>query len=97
MTMITATIASMYIRFLTGLVFMQASTGLEGKINEIIDTVTTITRPLAILALTIGFLAMVFEPMLPDFARENKGVIRRVLIALIGIGLVPELVNLFVS
>jgi hypothetical protein len=86
---ITAAVITLYNRLLTGLIIMQ----IEGKIQAITDKLTTIGRPLAILAVVFGLLSYVAEPLLPDAARENKGVIRKVLFALLAIGIVPDLVT----
>lgn len=86
---LTATVVTLYNRFLTGLIIMQ----IEGKLQGITDKLTTIGRPLAVMAIVFGLLTYVAEPVLPDAARENKGVIRKVLFALLAIGLVPDLVS----
>ncbi len=86
---LTAAVVTLYHRFLTGLIIMQ----IEGKLQGITDKLTTIGRPLAVMAIVFGLLTYVAEPVLPDAARENKGVIRKVLFALLAIGLVPDLVS----
>ncbi len=66
---------------------------LEAKITEITEQLTTIGRPLAILALVLVFISYIAEPALPDWAKENKGMMRKVLFAAIGLGLIPDLVG----
>ena len=44
---------------------------LEAKIEDITEQLTTVGRPLAVLALVLVFISYVAEPVLPDWAREN--------------------------
>lgn len=81
---------AIYHHLLVGFVMLQ----LEAKIQGITDKIVPIARPMAILALTLAVLTYVAEPVLPDFARENKGVVRRVLFALLAIGLIPDLITM---
>ena len=66
---------------------------LETKIEEITEQLTTVGRPLAVLALVLVFISYVAEPVLPDWARDNKGMMRKVLFAAIGLGVIPDLVG----
>ncbi|GAA5531188.1 hypothetical protein [Herpetosiphon gulosus] len=66
---------------------------LETKIEEITEQLTTVGRPLAVLALVLVFISYVAEPVLPDWTRENKGMMRKVLFAAIGLGVIPDLVG----
>ena len=66
---------------------------LEAKIEDITEQLTTIGRPLAVLALVLVFISYVAEPVLPDWARDNKGMMRKVLFAAIGLGVIPDLVG----
>lgn len=66
---------------------------LEAKIEEITEQLTTVGRPLAVLALVLVFISYVAEPVLPDWARENKGMMRKVLFAALGLGVIPDLVG----
>lgn len=66
---------------------------LEAKITEITEQLTTVGRPLAVLALVLVFISYVAEPVLPDWARENKGMMRKVLFAALGLGVIPDLVG----
>ena len=86
---ITTAMTTLYNHFLMGIILMQ----IEGKIQGITNKLITFGRPLAVLAIIFGLLTYVAEPLLPDAARENKGVIRKVLFALLAIGLVGDLVD----
>ena len=66
---------------------------LEAKIEDITEQLTTVGRPLAVLALVLVFISYVAEPVLPDWARENKGMMRKVLFAALGLGVIPDLVG----
>lgn len=82
--------------FVVGMIVI-AQTSLDGKLTEITDTLTGLGRPLSILALVIAVLAVIVEPALPDWAKENKGAIRKVLFATLVLGLIPDLINLFMG
>ena len=86
---LTAAVTVLYNHVLYALVVMT----IETQIQAITDKLTTIGRPLAVLAIIFGLLTYVAEPILPEAARENKGVIRKVLFALLAIGIVPDLVS----
>lgn len=64
-------------------------------INTVTETVTDIGRAVAGLAVILTFLYMILEPMLPQFARENKGLLGRVALGCIGLGIAPDIVDLF--
>jgi hypothetical protein len=70
---------------------------LETKLTDLTASLTELGRPLTILALVLALLSYVAEPALPDWARDNRGVIRRVLFAAIFIGLVPDIVGFFMT
>jgi hypothetical protein len=70
---------------------------LETKLTDLTTSLTALGRPLTILACVLALLSLVAEPVLPEWARENRGIIRRVLFAAIFIGLVPDLVNFFMG
>ena len=67
------------------------------RIEAAATTLADFGRPIAIVAITIVFLAWIAEPMVPDWARENRGAIGRVLFAAIVIGLAPDLVDFFID
>jgi hypothetical protein len=67
--------------------------GLEGKLTTVMTNLTTIGRPMAGLALVAVVLSYIAEPALPDWARENKGALRRVMAAALFLGLVPDFVT----
>lgn len=79
----------MFATFLNGLIMLDIVT----KIDDITAALAKIGRPVAVLALTIAILTYIAEPILPEFARENKGIIRRVLFALICLSLVPDIIS----
>jgi hypothetical protein len=63
------------------------------KIVAVTAQFTSVGRPLLGLALTVGIITALFEPALPDLARENKGAIRRGVFFGIILGIVPDLVS----
>jgi hypothetical protein len=65
---------------------------LGDKLNEITTEITTYGRALTLLAVVLTFLYMLCEPALPQVARENKGLLGRVLMGAIGLGLAPDIV-----
>lgn len=67
------------------------------RIETAATTLADFGRPIAIVAITLCFLAWIAEPMVPDWARENRGAIGRVLFAAIVIGLAPDLVDFFIT
>lgn len=66
---------------------------LEGKLGEFTEKLTTYGRGLTLLAVVIVFLSWICEPALPSWARENKGLLGRVIIGAIGVGLAPDIVS----
>lgn len=67
---------------------------LKGTVEDLIKDITTAGKVVAGLALILTFLYMIMEPMLPQFARENKGLLGRVALGCIGLGLAPDIVDL---
>ena len=65
---------------------------LDDKLNDITTKITGYGRALTLLAVVLAFLYMLCEPALPQVARENKGVLGRVLMGAIGLGLAPDIV-----
>lgn len=90
---ITTAFAALYNRILTAIVILQ----IEAKLQGITDKMITYSRPIAVLALTLAVITYIAEPALPEWARENKGVVRRVLFALMCIGLIPDMVELIAA
>ena len=70
---------------------------LETKLTDLTTSLAALGRPLTILAFVLALLSFVAEPVLPDWARENKGILRRVLFAAVFIGLVPDIVGFFMA
>lgn len=67
------------------------------RLNQAATNLAEFGRPLAILALTVVFLAWIAEPMMPDWARENRGALGKVLFGAIVVGLAPDLVTFFLG
>jgi len=65
---------------------------LDDKLADITSKITTYGRALTLLAVVLTFLYMLCEPALPQVARENKGLLGRVLIGAIGLGIAPDIV-----
>lgn len=72
-------------------------TPLDGKIDEITTMLTGLGRPLAILAAVLVALTYIAEPALPDMARENKGMMRKVLFSAMLLGVIPDIINFFMG
>jgi hypothetical protein len=70
---------------------------LETKLTDLTASLTTLGRPITVLAFVLALLSFVAEPVLPDWTRENKGILRRVLFAAVFIGLVPDIVSFFMA
>jgi hypothetical protein len=66
---------------------------LDDKITELTEKLTTYGRGLALLAVVLTFLYMICEPALPQIARENKGLLGRVICGCIGLGIAPDIVS----
>lgn|GEM_PF-4256674 len=82
---------------LAGAAHAQDAGTIGEKIEAAAVQLATFGRPIAILAITLIFLAWVAEPMMPDWARENRGAIGKVLFAAIVIGLAGDLVDFFIT
>jgi hypothetical protein len=67
--------------------------GLEDKIGALTERLTGFTRPLALLSVVLTLLSWLAEPVLPEWARNNKGMFSKILIAGILIGLAPDVVS----
>jgi hypothetical protein len=76
---------------------LQQTTTLEAKINQVIQQLTALGRPIAAISLVIVLIAWLAEPILPEFARENRGAIAKIFIAAALLGIAPDLVNFFFS
>ena len=71
--------------------------GINAAIERATTSLATLGRPLAVLAVVLGLIAYLLEPMLPDWARENRGVIGKSIICAIAVGLAPDLVGFFLT
>ena len=65
---------------------------LINRITSLTTSIATLTLPLGILSVTILFLGIILAPVLPDWAREHRGLLVKVLGACLLIGWVPALV-----
>ncbi|HEX6291292.1 MAG TPA: hypothetical protein VFZ66_19065 [Herpetosiphonaceae bacterium] len=90
---LTATVAIAVFCHLSAAAASAAPLGdLEDKLGDLTDKIATYGRGFALLAFVIIFISWIAEPIIPQWARENKGIIARVLMGCIGIGLVPDIV-----
>ena len=68
--------------------------GISDKITAIIAAVQPIARPIALIGVFMIILSWVATPVLPEWAQTNKGLLVKVFLGAILIGLVPDIVNL---
>ena len=73
------------------------TTGINAAIERATTSLATLGRPLAVLAVILGLIAYLLEPMLPDWARENRGVIGKSILCAIAIGIAPDIVGFFLA
>lgn len=69
--------------------------GINAAIARATTSLATLGRPLAVLAVILGLIAYLLEPMLPDWARENRGVIGKSILCAIAIGIAPDIIGFF--
>jgi hypothetical protein len=69
--------------------------GINAAIERATTSLATLGRPLAVLAVILGLIAYLLEPMLPDWARENRGVIGKSILCAIAIGIAPDIIGFF--
>jgi hypothetical protein len=69
--------------------------GINAAIERATTALATLGRPLAVLAVILGLIAYLLEPMLPDWARENRGVIGKSILCAIAIGIAPDIIGFF--
>src|SRR3712207_1777306 len=55
----------------------QTGAGLANKIETVANQLASFARPLALLAVVIVLISWVAEPMIPDWARENRGMLAK--------------------
>ncbi len=71
--------------------------GINAAIERATTALTTLGRPLAIFAVVLGFIAYLMEPILPEWARENRGVIGKSILCAIAIGIAPDIIGFFLA
>ena len=71
--------------------------GINAAIERATTALATLGRPLAVLAVILGLIAYLLEPMLPDWARENRGVIGKSILCAIAIGIAPDIIGFFLA
>ncbi len=71
--------------------------GINAAIERATTSLATLGRPLAVLAVILGLIAYLLEPMLPDWARENRGVIGKSILCAIAIGIAPDIIGFFLA
>ena len=71
--------------------------GINAAIERATTSLTTLGRPLAIFAVVLGFIAYLMEPILPDWARDNRGVIGKSILCAIAIGIAPDIIGFFLA
>ncbi len=69
----------------------------SGPRSRATTALATLGRPLAVLAVILGLIAYLLEPMLPDWARENRGVIGKSILCAIAIGIAPDIIGFFLA
>ena len=62
------------------------------KLEALTTSIATLTLPLGILSVTLLFLGIILAPILPEWTREHRGMLIKVLGACLLIGWVPALV-----
>ncbi len=71
--------------------------GINAAIERATTALTTLGRPLAVFAVVLGFIAYLMEPILPEWARDNRGVIGKSILCAIAIGIAPDIIGFFLA
>jgi hypothetical protein len=71
--------------------------GINAKIEQVTTSLATLGRPLAGFAVVLGLIMYLLEPVLPEWTRENRGVIGKSIICAVAIGIAPDLISFFVG
>ncbi len=66
-------------------------------LSSLTTSLAALTLPLGILSVTLLFLGIILAPILPEWTREHKGLLVKVLGACLLIGWVPSLVAAFMG
>ncbi|HEU5086211.1 MAG TPA: hypothetical protein VFT99_02155 [Roseiflexaceae bacterium] len=67
------------------------------KVENVATGISKLSTPVAILGIILVLLMILFAPLLPEVAQQNKGYIIRALIITAVIGIIPEFVKAFAS
>ena len=67
---------------------------LATKIDEVVKSFETIGRPVAILGLALLAMSWLAAGVLPEWAQQNKGVLVKMLMGGILVGIAPDIVEL---
>jgi hypothetical protein len=68
--------------------------GIAEKVNAIVETLKTVGRPVAILGLVLLALSWLAAGVLPEWAQQNRGVLVKMLMGGILLGIAPDVVGL---
>jgi hypothetical protein len=64
------------------------------KVNEIVETLKAVGRPVAILGIVLLALSWLAAGVLPEWAQQNRGVLVKMLMGGILLGIAPDVVGL---
>jgi type IV secretory pathway VirB2 component (pilin) len=79
---------------LTGPLFIPQADGITDKVDAIVETLKGIGRPVAILGIVLLALSWLAAGVLPDWAQQNKGVLVKMMMGGILLGIAPDVVGL---
>lgn len=68
--------------------------GIASKVNEIVETLKSVGRPVAILGIVLLALSWLAAGVLPEWAQQNRGVLVKMLMGGILLGIAPDVVAL---
>jgi hypothetical protein len=68
--------------------------GISDKVNEIVESLKSVGRPVAILGLVLLAMSWLASGVLPDWAQQNKGVLVKMMMGGILLGIAPDVVGL---
>ena len=80
-----------------GLRVLAAGVDIGAKVDEIVKMLETIGRPVAILGLVLLALSWIAAGVLPEWAQQNKGVLVKMLMGGILLGIAPDVVSLVLA
>lgn len=67
---------------------------INGAIDKIVESLKSIGRPVAILGMVLLAMSWLASGVLPDWAQQNKGVLVKMLMGGILLGIAPDVVGL---